>query len=512
MKKFFSRFTVVAAVIFLLPLFMNAQSKKPNVIIIYVDDLGYGDLGVTGAKGVKTPNLDRMAANGLLFTDGHCHASTCTPSRYSLLTGNYAFRNKAAILPGDAPALITEGTPTIASTLKRAGYHTAVIGKWHLGLGTGNINWNGYINMGPKEIGFDYSFLIPATGDRVPTVYTENQRVVNLDPKDPIQVSYEKKIGNRPTGTENPELLKMKADLQHSNTIVNGVSRIGFMGGGESALWKDEDFSLVFTQKAKEYITANKNNPFFLYFAFQDIHVPRVPHPDFAGKSSMGPRGDAIVQMDHYTGELIKTLDSLGIAENTLVIFSSDNGPVLDDGYDDKAVEMLGEHKPAGPFRGGKYSAFEAGTRVPTIAYWPSKIKPGVSDALFTQVDIYHSVSKLAGIKLNHNEALDSFDALPVLLGKDKKGRKYIIEEAFTLALRVGDWKYIHPVSMSTPQWLDHKKVESALSKQVQLYNLKADPAEKNNIAAKHPKKVIKMQALLEEIKQGNTRKAQTVQ
>ncbi|WP_026905082.1 sulfatase family protein [Pedobacter glucosidilyticus] len=507
MKKFFFSFYSALTMALTWSIAIYAQEKKPNIIIIYVDDLGYGDLGITGAKGVKTPNLDRMATEGLILTDGHCGASTCTPSRYSLLTGNYAFRNKAAILPGDAPALITPETPTIASMLKRSGYNTAVIGKWHLGLGTGNINWNGYINMGPKEIGFDYSFLIPATGDRVPTVYAENQRVVNLNPKDPIQVSYGQKIGNRPTGIENPELLKMKADLQHSNTIVNGVSRIGFMSGGESALWKDEDFSLIFTQKAKAYINSNKNNPFFLYFAFQDIHVPRVPHPDFVGKSSMGPRGDAIAQMDYYTGELLKTLDSLGIAENTLVIFSSDNGPVLDDGYDDKAVEMLGNHKPAGPYRGGKYSAFEAGTRVPTITYWPSKIKPGVSNALFTQVDLYHSLAKLTNSKLNSNEALDSFDALPLLLGKSKKGRKYIIEEAFTLAIRNRNWKYIHPVSMATPEWLNDKNVEAGLSKNVQLYDLKTDPSERNNIATIYPKKVKKMQALLEKIKADYTRK-----
>lgn len=507
MNKFFiGIYTILTAFVFI-PTFSYAQEKKPNIVIIYVDDLGYGDLGVYGAKGVNTPNLDKMAAKGLLFKDGHCGASTCTPSRYSLLTGNYAFRNKAAILPGDAPALITPETPTVANMLKRAGYNTAVIGKWHLGLGTGNIDWNGYINMGPKEIGFDYSFLIPATGDRVPTVYTENQRVVNLDPKDPIKVSYETKIGNRPTGTENPEMLKMKADLQHSNTIVNGVSRIGFMSGGEAALWKDEEFSLVLTQKAKDYMTANKDNPFFLYFAFQDIHVPRVPHPMFEGKSSMGPRGDAIAQMDYCTGELMKTLDSLGIAENTLVIFSSDNGPVLDDGYADKSVEMLGNHKPAGPFKGGKYSVFEGGTRVPTISYWPSKIKPGVSNALFTHVDIYNSLSKLVGVALNSNEAVDSFNALPVLLGKQKKGgRKVMLEEAFTLGLRLGDWKYIHPVSMATPGWLNNKKVDSGLMQGVQLYNLKDDVFEKNNLAAQYPEKVKEMQALLESIKNKPTR------
>ncbi len=499
-------FFAAIAVSLLLPTFSKAQTRKPNIVIIYVDDLGYGDLGVYGAKGVKTPNLDKMASKGQVFTDAHCTASTCTPSRFSLLTGNYAFRNKAAILPGDAPALITPDIPTLPSMLKRAGYTTAVVGKWHLGLGNGNIDWNGEVKLGPKELGFDYSFLIPATGDRVPTVYLENQRVVNLDKSDPIKVSYDGKIGNRPTGTENPELLKMKADLQHSNTIVNGVSRIGFMSGGESALWKDEDFPFVLTAKAKAYMNSNKENPFFLYFAFQDIHVPRLPNPMFKGKSTMGPRGDAIAQMDWCTGELMKTLDSLGIAENTLVIFSSDNGPVLNDGYTDNAVEMLGDHKPAGPFKGGKYSAFEGGTRVPTLTYWPSKIKPGVSNALFSQIDIFHSLSKLVGVKLTENEAKDSFNALPVLLGKSKKGREYMMEEAFTLALRSGDWKYIHPVSMSTPVWLNDKKVESGLDKSVQLYKLKNDISEINNVAAQYPEKVKEMQALLESIKNKPTR------
>lgn len=499
-------FFAVIAVSLLLPILSNAQKKKPNIVVIYVDDLGYGDLGAYGAKGVKTPNLDKMASKGQLFTDAHSTASTCTPSRFSLLTGNYAFRNKATILPGDAPALITPDIPTLPSMLKRAGYSTAVIGKWHLGLGNGNIDWNGYVKLGPKELGFDYSFLIPATGDRVPTVYLENQRVVNLDPSDPIKVSYDGKIGNRPTGTENPALLKMKADLQHSNTIVNGVSRIGFMSGGESALWKDEDFPFVLTTKAKAYMSSNKENPFFLYFAFQDIHVPRMPNPMFKGKSTMGPRGDAIAQMDWCTGELMKTLDSLGIAENTLVIFSSDNGPVLNDGYTDNAEEMVGDHQPAGPFNGGKYSAFEGGTRVPTIAYWPSKIKPGVSNALFSQIDIYHSLSKLVGVKLNDSEAKDSFNALPVLLGESKKGRKFMLEEAFTLALRVGDWKYIQPLANTVPDWLGNKKIAGGLSNQFQLYNLKNDIKESNNIAEKYPEKVKEMQAMLGKIKEGYTR------
>ncbi|MGV3540138.1 MAG: sulfatase-like hydrolase/transferase, partial [Rufibacter sp.] len=349
---------------------------KPNIVIIYVDDLGYADVGAYGAKGVATPHLDQLAKEGIMFTDGHSTAATCTPSRFSMLTGKHAFRNKAAILPGDAPLLIRPETPTIAAMLKKAGYQTAVVGKWHLGLGNGNIDWNGDIKPGPNEIGFDYSFLLPATGDRVPTVYVENSRVVNLDPNDPIQVSYGKKVGNEPTGLSNPELLTMPADTQHSETIINGVSRIGYMAGGKAARWKDEEFPILFTQKAKAFITQNKEKPFFLFFSLHDIHVPRIIHPNFKGKSQMGPRGDAIVQTDWVTGELVKSLKELGLAENTLLIFTSDNGPVLNDGYSDKAEELVGEHKPGGPYRGGKYSAYEAGTRVPTIAYWPGTIKP----------------------------------------------------------------------------------------------------------------------------------------
>jgi arylsulfatase A len=242
--------------------------------------------------------------------------------------------------------------------------------------------------------------------------------VTGLDHDDPIQVSYSEKVGDRPTGLSHPELLRMEADTQHSATIVKGISRIGYMAGGEAALWKDEEFPDLLTQKAKAFMEQHKDEPFFLYFSFQDIHVPRVPNPRFVGKSEMGPRGDAIVQMDWVTGELIKTLEELGIAENTLVIFTSDNGPVLDDGYADQAVELVGDHKPAGPFRGGKYSAYEGGTRVPTIAYWPGVIQAGESEALLSQVDLYASLAKLTGQELNPEEAPDSEDMLAAWLGK----------------------------------------------------------------------------------------------
>lgn len=480
---------------------------KPNILIIYADDLGYGDIGINGARAVETPNIDRLAQNGLNFTDAHCAASTCTPSRYSLLTGSYAFRNNAEILPGDAPLLIDPQKGTLPSMLQKAGYRTGVIGKWHLGLGGGSLNWNEEIKPGPREVGFDYSFLIPATGDRVPCVFLENQRVVGLDPADPITVSYKEKIEGGIFGYEHPELLKVKPDLEHSETIVNGISRIGYMNGGEKALWVDEDFPMVLTNKATTFIEENKDRPFFLYFSFHDIHVPRAPNPMFVGKSTMGPRGDAIAQMDWCTGLLIKKLEELGLAQNTLVIFTSDNGPVLNDGYEDQAVELLGDHQPAGPFRGGKYSAFEAGTRVPTIVYWLGVVDPGTSGALISQVDLYASLAQLTGQELGPKDAPDSHGLLNAWLGKSQKGREVMLEESFSLSLRDGNWKYINPQEKASPDWLKNKDVATGLSGEDQLYNLVNDPKEQVNLAFKNPGRVKEMQEKLEKIRKKNTRR-----
>lgn len=480
---------------------MNKKAKKPNILIIYVDDLGYGDVSCYGATAVKTPNVDALAANGMKFTDAHCSASTCTPSRYALLTGSYAFRNNAAILPGDAPLIINPKKETIASMLKDAGYATGVIGKWHLGLGDGKPNWNADIKPGPLEIGFDYSFLIPATPDRVPTVYVENHRVVNLDKQDPITINYDKRVGNDPIGLEHPEMLKMQADSQHSGTIVNGISRIGFMEGGHKAYWKDEDFASVLNDKATEFITKHKDEPFFLYYSLPSIHVPRAPNAKFVGATKMGPRGDDIVQMDWMTGEVMKTLKKLGLEDNTLVIFSSDNGPVLDDGYADKAVELLGDHKPAGIYKGGKYSAYEGGTRVPTITYWPKHIQQGESNALLSQVDIFASLAQLVGEKVDPAKgAPDSQDLLSVLMGKSKVGRKEMVEEAFTMCLRSGDWKYIAPQTKPTPGWLKNKAVPTGLQTTPQLYNLEEDPKEGHNLAEQYPAEVKELAQRLESI------------
>jgi arylsulfatase A-like enzyme len=479
------------------------DEKKPNIVVIYVDDLGYGDVGYAGAKGVKTPNVDKLANNGLVFTDGHCSSATSTPSRYSLLTGEYAYRSKAHVLPGDAPLIIDTKKTTLPSMLQKAGYQTAVIGKWHLGLGAGNLDWNKKIKPGPAEIGFDYSFLIPATGDRVPCVFVENQEVVNGDPKDPIEVNYRKKVGNEPTGREFPELLKHPHSHGHDNTIINGVGRIGYMKGGNYARWKDEDFADILVQKSKNFINENQDKPFFLYLAYHDIHVPRVPHPRFVGKSTMGPRGDAIAQMDWCIGEIMNQLKKLGLDKNTIIIFSSDNGGVLDDGYKDQSAELVGDHKPNGPFRGGKYSAFEGGTRVPFITYWPGKIKPGKSEALVSQLDFVASFANLLGQQIPKGEAIDSKNTLDVFLGKTDKGREYLVEDAFVKTLRMGNFKYIPPrKGPKKIQW--GVDMETGFNIKPQLYDLSNDAGERNNIAKQNPEIVKKMDDKLRKLTMDN--------
>lgn len=478
-----------------------SRSGRPNVVIVYADDLGYGDVSSYGATRVRTPHIDRIAAQGLRFTRAHTTSATCTPSRYGLLTGEYPWRKQGTgVAPGDAALLIEPGRTTVASILQKAGYNTGVVGKWHLGLGpAGGPDWNGEIKPGPLDIGFGYAFLMPATGDRVPTVYVRNHRVVGLDPRDPIRVSFQGPIGAEPTGKDRPELLRTHPSHGHDQTIVNGVSRIGYMSGGRAALWKDEEMADVFTAEAVRFIETHRDRPFFLFFSTHDIHVPRLPHPRFAGKSGMGPRGDAILEFDWSVGEIAETLRRLGLANNTLLIVTSDNGPVVDDGYRDDAVEKLNGHRPAGPLRGGKYSAFEGGTRVPFIVRWPDRVKAGTSGALFSQVDLPATLAALAGVELAPRDAPDSHDSLAALLGASTTGRDHVVEHAGTLALVRGDWKYIQPgkgqkISRNT-------NIELGNDPDPQLYNLKTDPGETQNVAAGHADVVNELSALLQKIR-----------
>jgi arylsulfatase A-like enzyme len=325
-----------------------------------------------------------------------------------------------------------------------------------------------------------------ATQDRVPTVYINNGYVDNLDPKDPIEVSYERNFEGEPTGKDNPELTNMKWHHGHNNSIVNGIPRIGFMKGGQSAKWSDVDMADHFLDKAKTWVKTHKDGPFFLYYALNEPHVPRTPNQRFVGLSGMGPRGDAILEADWCIGELIKTLNNEGLLENTLIVFTSDNGPVLNDGYYDDAVEKLGKHKPTGPLRGGKYSLFEAGTRVPFVTYWKGNIEPKVSHALVCQMDLLASFAKLIGIEVN---TTDSQDMMDVLMGKGEQGRDALVLEATSrTALRKGDWLMIPPYN--GPSIDKSVNIELGNSRNFQLYNLNEDIGQQQNQAATNPEKL----------------------
>ena len=484
----------------------TVSAQTPNIVLIYADDLGYGDVSAYGANALTTPNIDRLAKAGLRFTDAHSGAATCTPSRYSLLTGEYAFRKPGTgVLPGDAALVIEPGRTTLASVLRGAGYVTGVVGKWHLGLGPkGGPNWNADITPGPLDIGFDEAFIMAATGDRVPTVYVENRRVAGLDPADPITVSYAEPFPSLPTGKANPELLKVVPSHGHDQTIVNGISRIGYMKGGAAALWKDEDMADVFTSKAVGFIERQRAKPFFLYFALHDPHVPRVPHPRFVGRTPLGPRGDAIAEADWSVGQILDTLDRLKLADNTIVIFTSDNGAVVDDGYKDDAVTKLGSHTPSGPFRGGKYSHFEGGTRVPFILRWPARVKPGTSDTLVSQVDFLASFAALSKQPLAGARAPDSVDTLAAFLGTSRTGRTELIEQAGGQALRSGQWKYIE--ASKRPRRHEQTNTELGNDAVPQLYDLSRDPGERQNLADSHPEKVKELQDRLQAIRERSNR------
>lgn len=495
--------------------FVNAQQpatqQKPNVIIIYADDLGYGDLQCYGAKNVETPNVNRLADEGTRFTNGHAVAATSTPSRYSMLTGEYAWRKPGTdVAAGNAGMIIRPEQYTMADMFKSEGYATGAFGKWHLGLGneTARQDWNAPLPAALGDLGFDYSYIMAATADRVPCVFIENGMVANYDPSAPIEVSYIKNFDGEPTGKDNPELLfNQRPSHGHDQSIVNGISRIGYMKGGGKALWKDENIADSITAHALTFIEEHKNEPFFMYFATNDVHVPRFPHDRFRGKNKMGVRGDAIAQFDWSVGQILDALDRAGIADNTLVILSSDNGPVVDDGYDDQAEELLNGHSPTGELRGGKYSAFEGGTRIPLIVRWPGNVKAGeTSDALVSQIDWLASLAELTGARIPRGEAADSYSYLPTLLGKDKADRPWVVELAsdHTLSLRTKDWKYIEPSNgPAMVPW--GPKIETGYNRTPQLYDM-SKPGETDNVAAKYPEKVFELQGTLRDIRNKNVK------
>ncbi len=490
----------------ILPL-VHAEPRKPNLIVIMADDLGYGDISCQGAKTYQTPHIDRLAAEGLRFTSGYCTASTCTPTRYSLLTGVYAFRTKGTgIAPPSAPAIIQPGAATLPAMLRSAGYATAVIGKWHLGLGgPDGPDWNAEITPGPLDIGFDHCFLLPTTNDRVPQVYLQDRHVLGLDPADPIRVYQKKPSEDHPTGITHRDTLKMDWTHGHNQTIHNGISRIGFYTGGEKARFRDEDLADEWVKRSIAWIESQKDTPFFLFFASHDPHVPRMPHERFQGLTPHGFRTDSIVQLDWCVGEISAALDRLGLAENTLVVFCSDNGPVMDDGYADGALEKVGDHRAAGPFKGGKYSVYEGGTRTPFITRWKGTIAPGVSDEVVATIDLFASLAALTGAAVPEGAATDSVNVLDALLGVDgAEGRGELVVQdngaSGNFGFRSGKWKLVRHDKGKARNVVVESLLANTDVPKFQLHDLEADPGETRDLLEHQPELAVKLKKRLEEI------------
>lgn len=514
----------------------DQSHTRPNIVIIYADDVGYGDLSTYGAEQIETANIDRLADEGIRFTNAYATSAMCTPSRYSLLTGKYAFRHPSAgILSAEDPLIIEPGSTTLPGLLQQAGYNTSIVGKWHLGLGTQGepINWNGEIVPGPLEVGFNESFILPVTNDRVPTVFVEGHNVYQLSDEDePLRVKYPEEgnheyqeeqfgetskastevpqplVGNLPSGHTNPEMLRYPADAQHFGTIVNGVSRIGYMAGGQSAWWDDEQMASEFVDRSKQFIKSNRQEPFFLYLAMHENHVARIPNSKFVGTSGTSIRGDALEELDWVVGEVVKSLEENGIRGNTMIIFSSDNGPVFFDGYEDGALQEHNGHDPSGIYAGGKYTAYEGGTRMPTIISWPGEIEEGqVSDALISQVDFLSSLAALVDVELQ-DEKLDSKNVIDAMLGKSNEGRDHLVEQSSDgLGLRKGPWKYIAAGERSDWAYNRHNLEETPLNvtpltPEEYLFNLEEGPTESKNVAREYPDKLEEIRNLLNDIKE----------
>ena len=412
---------------------VQSQASEPatrpvNVIIINADDLGFGDLGCYGATHVQTPHIDRLATQGRRFTDAHSASSVCTPSRFALMTGTYPFRNALwAPIFLRAPLIIDPETMTIARVMQESGYTTACIGKWHLGFGSQTpVNWNEALNPGPIELGFDHFFGVPVVNSHPPFVYVEDHFVVGLDPADPMT------YGQRADTQPYPEKFQL-----------------GAIGGAREAhrLYEDEGVGTILITHANQWVReqAQADKPFFLYLATTNIHHPFTPAPQFQGTSECGRYGDFIHELDWMVGELMQTLEDLGIADNTLVIFTSDNGGMLNQGGQDA---WGAGHRMNGEFLGFKFDAWEGGHRIPLIVRWPGQVSAGSeSAALISNVDFVATLAELVGHALGEGIAIDSVSQLPALVEEpDTSVRDELVLSPFVathIALRRGDWLYI---------------------------------------------------------------------
>ena len=495
-----ARFSAIFSIIFV----GIAWAKQPNVLILYADDLGFGDLGCYNKKSrIPTPNLDRLASESVRFTDGHSSSGICTPSRFAMLTGRHHWRDFHGIVNAFGGSVFKPERLTLPEMLKEKGYKTAAIGKWHLGwnwdairnkevraitvqegrrkkqqLGPEAFDWTKSIPNGPLDHGFDYYF-----GDTVinfpPYCWIENDKVVKA-PDTLMQTGKWKKI--KEGGWE---------------------CRPGPMVTG----WDPYENIPTTTKKGVEYIgkAAEAEEPFFLYFAYPAPHAPIIPNDEFDGKSKAGPYGDFVYETDHSIGQLLQALKDSGQAENTIVIFSADNGPE----HYAYARDAKFDHWSAHPFRGLKRDAYEGGHHVPFLVKYPGVTMAGtVNDALVSQIDIMATLASVVGYDLpDKNAAEDSHDLLPLLKGEVKSIRTSHIHNTFdhTWAFREGDWVLVTGKSghhsRVTKEWLkkhDYPKVES---KQPRLFNLREDIGQRNDLAAKHPEKVKAMETSLARIR-----------
>jgi arylsulfatase A-like enzyme len=488
------------------PVAPQGKATGPNVVLINADDLGYGDLGCYGATKVKTPHLDRMAKEGRRYTDAHSPSGVCSPSRYGLLTGQFPLRrNFWGPTPYTQELTIADGQATIANVLKSRGYATACIGKWHLGFGRGKTNWNGQLTPGPVEVGFDYYFGMPTVNSGGPFVYVENHSVVDYDPKDP----FVKRSKQKPSKTE-----KWPA------------KGMGPFGGAEKAMlrYRDREVGTEFAQRAVKWIderAADKQTPFFLYLATTNIHHPFTPAKRFDGTSDCGRYGDYIHELDWMVGEVLTALDKHGLSDNTLVVFTSDNGGMLNEGGQDAWRDG---HRLNGKLQGFKFGAWEGGHRVPFLVRWPGTVPAGtVSDALVSQVDLLPTFAAAAGAAVPTDAVVDGVSQLDEFTGKaTEPARDTLIISPNSpkhLTVRHGKWVYIpardeggfqgkkvgdHLLGGAATQPLTkmvHSDVENGKIRpdapRAQLYDLEADPFQKVNVYAEHPETVARLDALL---------------
>jgi len=486
----------------------SPPSPPPNIVIINADDLGYGDLGCYGATHIRTPNIDRLASEGRRFTDAHAASAVCSPSRYGLLTGSYPLRrNLWGPIPAQGGLTIDPEDMTIARLLQEAGFATACIGKWHLGFGNGKrTNWNAPLRPGPLETGFDHYFGIPTVNSGPPFVYVKNHHVVGLDPDDPFV------YGKQSVTQKHPE---------------KGGYKV--IGGAEAAhrLYDDRAVGTTLANRAVEWLQQHdRAKPFFLYLATTNIHHPFTPAQQFVGTSDCGLYGDFAHELDWIVGQVLATLDSMGVADNTLVIFTSDNGGML---HNTGQKSWRAGHRMNGDLLGFKFGAWEGGHRIPMLARWPGHIAAGsTSDHLISHIDLLATFASLVHRPLPAGQGIDSIDQLAVLTRDPVRSPRTTLLVAPNspkhLAVRRGKWLFIpgrggggfqgkkvgnHLLSDEFALPFTGQRNSDVANGRIradappaQLYNLERDPGQANNVFAQHSEIVAELSEIVSRYRQ----------